>query len=136
MNCTQARDAMLTAEPSELAAAAPSALSEHVAACKECRALVAALGRDLGAFSTLVRNRAGARTRRIHRAALIGAVAAAAVIIALVLPMRRAAPRAATPAASVASGISVDVAPGQQAAVIATRDPKVTVVWIIRGGGH
>lgn len=136
MNCIEAREAMLTAEPSELAGSPVSPLAEHLAECEDCRALAGVLTRELGALTTLVRHRAAARTRRIHRSTAIGALAAAAVIIAFVIPRHRGAPPTAVPASTIASGISVDVAPGQQAAVIATRDPKVTVVWIIRGGGH
>lgn len=133
MNCIEAREALLTAEPNELAGATASPLGEHIVECNVCRAMAAALTADLGVLSELVRRRA--RTRRIHRATWIGALAAAAAIIAFVLPTRRESPSTVTPR-SVASGISVDVKPGQQAAVIATRDPKVTVVWIIQGGDH
>lgn len=134
MNCIDAREAMLTAEPDELAAVSISPLGEHLAACQSCRAMAVALTHDLDSLSALVRN--SARTRRIHRATWIGALAAAAAIIAFVLPTRRESPSEDTPVRGVATGISVDVKPGQQAAVIATRDPKVTVVWIIQGGTH
>ena len=87
MNCTEAREAMLVAEPSELGAAALSAtdspdgpgdsLAEHLAVCDPCRRLAGLLAADLDGLSFRLR----ARSRR-RRTMMLAALPIAAVVVA------------------------------------------------------
>ena len=142
MNCTQAREAMLVAEPSELGAAAATAaealdglgdspLAEHLATCDTCRRLAGLLGADMNRLSFRLR----ARSRR--RMLLLATLPVAAVLVAAVAVATKhtrqtsvvALPLADRPA----SVVSVHVGVGQRAAVIKTADPKITLVWISTG---
>jgi hypothetical protein len=135
MNCTQAREAMLVAEPAELRAPSQgeSELAAHLRDCEACRSLANALTNDLGALSSRVR----ARSRR--RALMLAALPVAAVLVAAVMLTRNRS-EASRPAVASrpsndrpASVVSVDVQVGQRATVIKTADPKITLVWISSG---
>jgi hypothetical protein len=131
MNCTQAREAMLVAEPAELHAEGESTLAAHLRECDACRSLARELAGDLDRLSSRIR----ARSRR--RALVLAALPVAAVLVATVTIMTKRAEQ--SPIAAHARGerpanvVSVDVAVGQQATVIRTADPKTTLVWISSG---
>lgn len=139
MNCQDAHTEMLVADRDELAGRASSPLAAHVAACADCRAAASSLTRGLDRLSAIVAlRRVEDRQTRLVRRATIG-VAAAAAILAIVVPgLRRASSRRADlpPLVASTNRVGVDVRPGQVTAVIATKDPKVTVVWIVQGGDH
>jgi len=133
MNCIQAREAMLVAEPGELRAGYPgeSELAAHLRDCEACRTLARALTGDLNRLSLRVR----ARSRR--RTLMLAALPIAAVLVAAVTRTRhRAEPSAVASLPSndrPANVVSVDVQVGQHATVIKTADPKITLVWISSG---
>lgn len=136
MNCTEAREAILVAEPHELSDADGTPLSEHLRRCERCAAMVHSLALDLAGLSRSVPIRSVRRVRAIAALTLIP-VAAAIVGILAVRPGPAPRPIAPAPPVNVrtANVVSVEVAPGQQATVIKTKDPKVTVVWLTPGGG-
>lgn len=139
MNCNEAREAMLTAELDELDAMSDSTLGRHLESCAVCHRLARTLSLDLDRLSATVTDRAATRVRTIRRATALGAAIAAAAIIISVVPQlyRGDGPQPARdPRAHVAGAVSVDIAPGQRTAVFATKDPKVTVVWIMQRGDH
>ena len=131
MTCAEARQAMLVADMAELRAGGSSDLSIHLGDCARCAALARALAGDLGHLSSRLARRA--RRRAMTLAALpIAAVLVAAVAVATKRARQTEAivtPRTDRPA----SIVSVRVGAGQQAAVIRTADPKVTLVWISTG---
>jgi hypothetical protein len=131
MNCTEAREAMLVAEPAEFRAEGGSELAAHVGECEACRSLAGALAGDLDRLSSRIRARS--RRRRLMLAALpIAAVVVAAVTIVskrAEQPTVAVQPRTDRPA----SVVSIEVGVGQQATVIKTADPKTTLVWISSG---
>ena len=136
MNCNDARAAMLVAEPRDLNADGGSPLATHLHDCPECAERARILGANLEGLRRRVGTRASQRTRGVL---LIAAIpVAAAVIVAVALDRRVPAVPAAPIAHDVPRAekmVSVDVARGQQATVLKTKDPKVTVVWLTPGGG-
>ena len=142
MNCDTAREAMLVADPGELRGdVSATPLATHLASCEQCGELARRLANDLDVLSATIVARAGdgRRKRSVRRVALIAAIPLAAAVVAFaVLGTRDESPIPAPPAAArpvVSNMVSVDIARGQQATVIRTRDPKVTVVWLTNGGG-
>ena len=131
MNCTEAREAMLVAEPVEFRAGGGSELAAHVGECEPCRSLACALAADFDRLSSRIR----ARSRR--RTLMLAALPIAAAVVAAVTVMTKRAdqptvalqPRTDRPA----SVVSIEVGVGQQATVIKTADPKTTLVWIFSG---
>jgi anti-sigma factor RsiW len=139
MNCTEARELLLDAEPAELDGAGPSELARHLAGCPECAALARVILDDMQAMDAAL-NRL-ATTKRPQRAVprrpavrwLAAGLAAAAVLTGILLARRE--PR--WPGTSVANatpglprGVEVDLAAStRQAAVFATADSTITVVW-------
>jgi hypothetical protein len=130
MTCTDMREAMLVAEPRELKAIGDSELAAHLRECAECSAVANHLVAGLNALASQVKRRGA---KRIRRAAVIAAVPIAAAIVGVIAVRTR--DRARVPEVRPADVVSVQVAPGQQAAVFKTQDPKVTVVWLSSGGG-
>lgn len=128
MICTAARDAMMIAEPRELSGAGDSELARHIASCAECKQVAFALDGGLQGFARLVARRSA---RRIAAVAALP-IAAAILVIVAVAPQSRTRRRPAVLLQSLppASVVSVDVAPGQRAAVLKTADPSVTLVWV------
>lgn len=133
MNCTEAREAMLVAEPAEFRAVggAGSELAAHVGECEACRSLAHALAGDLDRLSSRIR----ARSRR--RTLMLAALPIAAVLVAMITVKTK---RADQPTVAFqphtdrpASVVSIEVGVGQQATVIKTADPKTTLVWISSG---
>lgn len=144
MNCTEAREAMLVAEPSELrggptavgAAEAldglgDSPLDAHLMDCDTCRRLAGLLAADMDGLSFRLRARSARRTL------VLAALPVAAVLVATVTFVARRSPQTAPPIQSRADDranvVSVDVGVGQRAVVIKTADPKITLVWISTG---
>lgn len=135
MNCIEAREAMLVAEPVELRAGYPgeSELADHLRDCAMCRSLARALTGDLDRLTVRI------RTRSRRRTLMLAALPIAAVIVAAVtLVSNRARPTQPAVAEGRRSDrparvVSVDVGVGQQATVIRTADPKTTLVWISSG---
>lgn len=129
MNCREAHEAMLVAERGELRGEGETPLAEHVASCEACGRVGSALASDLHRLSASVARR---KSKRIVLVAALPATAAI-VLVARIAgrdePVRR--PALNTP--SPAHVVSVDVAPGQRAAVLKTSDPKVTLVWLAPG---
>ena len=140
MNCSEAREALLEAEPAELRGGGSTALGRHLTACPDCSALARAILADSLALDTALHHLATApRPRRaVPRRPLVrwavAGLAAAAVIATLLLVRRQHeglpgnAIATATPA--LPRGIEVDLAATpRQAAVFATADSTITVVW-------
>lgn len=132
MNCAEARDAMLVAEPAELAGVGDSELARHIITCDACSKVGGALGHDLQQLTRSVSRRSA---RRIAGVAALP-IAAAILVVFAVSPRngrgrRRDVSLQSLPPANV---VSVDVAPGQRAAVLKTADPSVTLVWLREGG--
>lgn len=132
MNCREAREAMLVAEATELRGVGSTELAEHVAACDACRDLGRSLSADLVALEASVRRRPRRTTKVI-----VSTLPIAAVLVAGAALFHRSSRAAVEPTtAGVAQRtVSVQVAPGHQAAVFATKDTNVTVVWISTEGG-
>lgn len=130
MNCVQAREAMLVAEPAALRGDGDTPLAAHIASCDACSRIAVGFRADLRQLSTSIAKRS---SRRI---ALLTALPAAAaiVIVATIVVRERPAERPALTAQRPARVVSVDVAPGQRTAVLKTADSSVTVVWLIGEG--
>jgi hypothetical protein len=133
MTCDEAREAMMTAEPLELAGRGSGVFAEHLAECPVC----AESARALRAALPMLANRVNRRARR--RAAMVVGIPAAAAATVLGVFIARpggdgepVAPHVNIPA----NVVSVDVKAGQRATVFKTNDPKVTVVWISPGGSE
>jgi hypothetical protein len=143
MTCSEARDALLSADLAALRAAT-GPLHDHLAACEGCRrdaerilaatvALRSHLVRPLpdataAAHRAIAAGRGLVRARRRRMVPLL--VAAAAVAIVLLVPRDRATetPSAIVTVARPAPPPLV-TAPAAHVAVITTRRPDITVVW-------
>ena len=125
MNCNEARELLLTADPEELAGSGATPLADHLRECTRCAALARAVGADTDALRQALSKR-GAKTAR--RIVFVAALPIAATIVAVVASHQR--PVAPAPAAAVTASVSVDVARGQTAAVVQTNDPRVTIILV------
>jgi hypothetical protein len=138
MTCTEARAAIETADLGDLRAN-DDLLAEHLAGCDDCRELADVVVRGTTALAmTTVRRSRVARTR-VRRVMAWSSAAAAATIVA-VLVVNRRDPAAQPQAARVGSlpaarQVSLEVGRGQQATVLKTSDPTVTVIWLSSGEG-
>ena len=136
MTCSETRERMLVADLAELQSES-SALGAHVAGCASCKAAASALVSTTVALGSRVgRRRVSSRRNRI---AMLAALPVAAAIVGILFQKRVSSNRdAGDPMvrSSVTHGIGVDIAPGQQATVIKTADPKVTVIWLTPGVGE
>ena len=151
MTCAQALDQMLEAEPAELHADAPGDLARHLRGCDACRSaaerILAAqveLASGLAALTAAgVREQVRVRTigsapSGVRRWALrVALPLAAAASLLLVLRRSPSPPPESSRIAAAAiqrdmmhEEALVEPGPGQSAAVMATRDPEVTVVWL------
>jgi hypothetical protein len=145
MTCTEAREALLSADLAEVRAVT-GPLYDHLAACATCRHDAS---RIVAAYDTLMHHvvrpspdaaRAAARRAiaegrllaRRRRRQLVAPllIAAAGVAIVLLVPRDRAAhaPAGAVAVADPALPPLVEAA-GSRVAVITTRRPDITVVW-------
>jgi hypothetical protein len=131
MNCTEAREAMLVAEPAELRAESGSDLAAHFDGCDACRSLARSLTRDLDRLSSRIRTRSRRRTMALAVLPIAAVLVAAVSVVTkrAERPMVASLPHGDRPA----SVVSVDVGVGQQATVIKTADPKTTLIWISSG---
>ena len=134
MTCLEAREALVIADPRELSSGSGE-LAAHLETCAECCARAKAIRAQTSALASKVRLRA---RRRRSRRLMLGATAsvAAALVLAIALNSRRtpATPEVRLSSLPVARRVSVTVAPGQSAAVLATADTLVTVVWFTGAG--
>jgi hypothetical protein len=141
MTCTEARRAMTTAERSELRGEGESALAAHVRECTACRMIALRLEAGTELIGELVAERGwmssapAARFTAGRVAALAMLPLAAALVGVLVLERDARTPAPPPPAVErvATSVVAVDVAPGQTATVLKTKDPKVTIVWLTPG---
>jgi predicted anti-sigma-YlaC factor YlaD len=148
MRCSEAGAAILTADRSELAPGGESPLSAHLRDCEPCRAAAAHVDAATALLACAVARRPpvsdeGPASRWYARRRLVGlaALPIAAAIIGLLVYARnddvgpRAAPVSRMAAPLSRAVVSVDVARGQTATVLKTRDPNVTIIWLAPGGG-
>jgi len=154
VNCTEARDRLLEADPAELEGRVESELGRHLGACPDCQALAdhvlnaqsvleAALdgirpGEPVDAALLEVTARAIA-ARRLRRWWAAAPLAAAAGVAGLLLfgyggsdmPGEMWQPRPV----EAASGVDVEAPPGQDVVVFDIKDrPDVVVVWFFDKG--
>jgi anti-sigma factor RsiW len=150
MTCAQALDRMLEADPAELHADAPGDLAAHLRGCDACRSAAgriveaqAELASGLAALAAAgVREEArvrpvGSAPSAVRRWALRAALPLAAAASLLLVLRRPSSPpdSARVAAAAIQRDMMheealVEPGPGQGVAVMATRDPAVTVVWL------
>jgi len=139
MTCTKARDAIRVADLSELRGSDDAPLADHLRECAACRRLADVVLR--GTSTLMLGNARRARTHRsrVRRVTAWSSAAAAATIVAAVVVDRREQTTRPEPTRSaslpVARQVSLEVARGQQATVLRTSDPKVTVIWLSSGEG-
>jgi hypothetical protein len=132
---------MLVADPAELRGETETALAAHVAGCADCRrasAMIVAGTTQLG--FAIARRTPRARRPVSRRAIGLVLVPIAAVAVFAVVKAGRSARRAEPPRVSlsplpVARTVSLEVGRGQQATMLKTADPKVTVIWLSSGEG-
>ncbi len=140
MNCIQAREAMLVGEPAELTGAMATPLALHIRGCADCARVAGTIAGATFQLGGMIARRAEVSRRRISRRA-IGVTmvpVAAAAVFAVVLfgrSTRRVEPRVSRTPLPVARTVSLEVGRGQQATVLKTADPKVTVIWLSSGEG-
>lgn len=138
MTCTEARDTIEVADLSELRASDGSPLADHLRECAECRRLADVVLQGTGMLIVGGVRRERARRSRVRRITAWSSVAAAATIVAVVVdrhqPVTRTEPVRST-SLPVARDVSLEVGRGQQATVLKTADPKVTVIWLSSGEG-
>jgi hypothetical protein len=145
MTCTDALSAMLVADREVLRGEGDSRLARHVRRCGACRLAATALEAEIAVLAVRVIARGrevplverGPARRIGWRAAILATLPIAATVIAVVV-LRRGTDRQPVPRSlerRAPAVVSVDVAPGQNAAVIKTSDPNVTIVWLSSGGG-
>lgn len=147
MNCTDARAALLEADPVELRGEAETAVSLHLRECAACRATAdailateAAAGRRIqaraprsGAADAVARGRSAAERRRRARWGWLVPLAAAAGIVTLILT--RPGPHPPGEEVGVvrepAPGrIAVEAPVGRSVAVFETTDPDIVIIWL------
>lgn len=150
MRCEQALERMLVADPGALRgdAAADAELAAHLAGCRRCRAVAATLTSELAALDAGLEELASRRElpvgaparhrrRRLPRGTWVP-LAAAAALAALLVIGRGGGPELERPGSGgeppwPGSGeprVAVTVPVDRGAAVMATRNPKITVVWL------
>jgi len=150
MTCDEALEAILEAEPDALAGLGDHPLADHVRTCTRCRALARsvmadeeALGRELGSavpasdLEGLLNQAFPPRTagpklfRPRHRALGLALIplAAAAAAVSLFFHFQVPAPGVSTPSLHTPPGLGLVVPEGRNAAVLATNNPDITVLW-------
>lgn len=139
MNCKEARNAMLVAEPAELTGEMETPLAAHLVACAECRRASTVIAGGTTQLGLAIARRPSRTPRRVSRRSIglvLVPLAAAAVFAFLKAEgsSRRAEPPRVSPL-PVARTVSLEVGRGQQATVLKTADPKVTVIWLSSGEG-
>ena len=138
MTCTEARDTIETADLADLRAN-DGRLAEHLAECEDCRQLADVVVRGTTRLAADGARRAHATRSRVRRVTTWSSVAAAAAIVGVVALNRRDPATGPAPARvaslPVVRQVSLEVGPGQQATVLKTSDPTVTVIWLSSGEG-
>ena len=152
MTCTEARSAMLEADPDELRRAADTPLSSHLRTCNACRTaaerivqLEGAMGRRIAVLAPrrgIGRAPAAPLPRRRPWRWVVPLAAAAGVGTLLLVVTRPPGPRAVEdrPAGvarrgaegvSIAGpgGVSVRAPAGRNVAVFQTDNPDIVVIW-------
>lgn len=133
MECTTARERLLTAEPDELMLDRDHLLSAHLRTCADCRARAErimsstrALARALEPGATMRPVAIPAARQRHRRPALAAAAALALLATGHGVLLDSVVTTEPSP-----SGATVDVTVpvGQNAMVFRTSDPTITVVW-------
>lgn len=138
MTCSEARDTIETADLIDLRAS-EGPLAAHLAECDDCRRLVAVVVRGTARLAVDDARRWRAMQSGVRRVTAWSSVAAAATIVAAIAVDRREAAVQPQPprvgSLPAARQVSLEVSPGQQATVLKTSDPKVTVIWLSSGEG-
>jgi hypothetical protein len=148
IGCRTARDLLLEADPAALRGQGDGELAAHLRSCAPCRAaaqaVLAGQAELDAALRTLAAPRRGTRmiplrrrmplVRRVAAVAVPLAAAAAAVLL-VARPPATTAEKPGVQAERIARALFprqpvAQPRPGQHAAVMTTRDPGVTVVWI------
>ena len=141
MNCKEAREAMLVAEAAELKGETETPLAAHVASCADCRRASSIIAGGTTQLGLAIARRASRPARRVSRRAIglvlvpLAAAAAFAVVKSGRSPRDAELPRVSRSPLPVARTVSLEVGRGQQATVLKTADPKVTVIWLSSGEG-
>lgn len=141
MKCSDARDAMLIADPSELLGETPTALSQHIRDCTACAAAAATIvehtetlrrALDAGAPSrppaVILRRPSGRRRRWLVAAPALAAAGLAALLFNLDTTRRNVDLIPATRGAPAPRPL-VDQPAGTNVAVFNTDNPNIVVVW-------
>lgn len=149
MNCAEARQAILEADPADLEGRGESGLARHLRDCSRCkdlartvlveeRALALGLAAAVAApeLDALLDQALGADPRpgilpfRLRRLGLtLLPLAAAAAMASLFLGSDPQLPGDPYLLPETAPGLELDVPEGQNVAVLATKDPNITVLW-------
>ena len=144
MSCEAYVQAMLEAEPAELAGEEDSPLARHIRECPHCGATARAIlaeEEELGsALASLVPQpdleavlaRAPAQRSRFRAGALtLAPLALAAGLAALFLTREPQLPgEPYVPGVQAIPGLNVEAPEGRNVAVLETRDPDIKVVWL------
>lgn len=155
MRCDDVRHRLLRCDPEELAGSSGTPLARHLRACGDCRRLAASLlegerrlARALDAAAAggdpsraaeraLAADDEGDEARRLPWRRWVPLAAAAGLVLAVLLPVRKdpdgelsLLPDAARRPAP--EGFAVETPEGGPVTVLHTRDPDVTVVWFHR----
>ena len=141
MTCTEAREALLTADLGEMGIEGDGALASHLTECTDCARVAAQIASHTSALARLVATRpaSGAGTRddqRLRRTAWRTALPIAAAIAGILLVRHQYAhsPLQSGSIVTTGTGVSVECKTGQTATVIPTTDPKITIIWLSEGG--
>ncbi len=141
MKCTDARDAILIADPSELSGEASTELSRHLRDCAACAAAAAtivehteALRRALDASApsrgpaVVLRRTSGRRRRWLVAAPALAAAGLAALLFSSDTAHRNIDVTPATRRVQAPRPL-VDQPAGTDVAVFSTDNPNIVVVW-------
>jgi hypothetical protein len=139
MTCREARDAIEIVDLSDLRASDGSLLAEHLRECSECRRRADLVVRGTSTLAAGTARRARELRMRIRRVTAWSSAAVAATIVAAIVVNRREPTARTEPlrptSLPVVRQVSLEVGRGQQATVLKTSDPKVTVIWFSPGEG-
>jgi hypothetical protein len=162
MNCEVARQALLEADPDALAASGNGELVDHLRTCPKCARVAVLLNEShtqLAAHldgdmvdppaalvdEVLQRSRAPSEMEKERRDRLVSLgrralapLLAAAAIAGLLLwsnePLPNPRPVATADETAAAATPRIEAPAGKSVAVIQTKNPSITVVWLFSGG--
>ncbi|MGE0439962.1 MAG: hypothetical protein AB7S39_05685 [Gemmatimonadales bacterium] len=151
MNCRDAREQLLDAEPADLRAGSDRPLAGHLVACERCRAIAdgildqtAALATGLGSLTPRVEaataiRAAGAEAARRRRQGFrltVAGLAAAAAVVLVAISLRPATSPPPGPAVqSPPFRPLVEAQANQSVIVYQTANPDIVVVWLYQRKG-